>query len=69
MVPVLFGTNIRSEEVEKQFRKFLLTFKPVDTADNKDVPSYEYAKQLQLINETETYVLNLDCDHIYQFDK
>lgn len=28
-----------------------------------------YIEQLKLIKDTETYILDIDCDHIYQFSQ
>ena len=62
---VLWGTDINIEEIQVKFRNFLLNFSQDDSSP--DTPHY-----IQLLNEikqTEIYVLTVNCDHIYQFDR
>ena len=62
---VLWGTDINVDEIQVKFRNFLLNFSGDDSMS--DTPHY-----IQLLNEikqTEIYVLTVNCDHIYQFDR
>lgn len=65
---VLYGTNINSSEVQQKLRNFLTTF----TQMNDDEEDYQktpyYIELLKQIHETEMYILDVDCDHIYSFD-
>ena len=39
-----------------------------DAGDEQYTKPPFYIEQLRLIQDTEQYVLEIDCDHIYQFD-
>lgn len=62
---VLWGTDINVDEIQVKFRNFLLNYTEEDSMS--DTPNY-----IQLLNEirqTEIYVLTVNCDHIYLFDR
>ena len=62
---VLWGTDINVEEVQVKFKNFLLNFVDDDTMDERPL----YVQSLMEINATEIFVLNVNCDHIFQFDR
>jgi DNA replication licensing factor MCM4 len=62
---VLWGTDINIEEVQLKFKNFLLNFNEVDSVS--DTPYY--IQLLTEIKQTEIYVLSVNCDHIFQFEK
>lgn len=66
---VLWGTNINTNDVAAKMRNFINTFVVV----NEDVEDFTqapfYIEQLKQIRDTEIYMLDVDCDHIYQFDQ
>ena len=49
-------------------RNFLTTF--VDMSDDEEDFAKEpfYIAQLKIIHDTEMYILDVNCDHIFQFD-
>ena len=65
---VLYGTNINSSEVQQKLRNFLTTFVFMDENDEKFDQMPFYIEQLKQINETEQYILDVNCDHLYEFD-
>jgi DNA replication licensing factor MCM4 len=62
---VLWGTDINMEEVQARFKYFLLNF----TVEDSMTVSTPYVQLLNEIKQSEIYVLTVDCDHIYQFEK
>ena len=64
---VLYGTNINSSDVQNRLRSFLTNFvRPEDAEDFGKEPLY--VQKLREIHDTEQYILDIDCDHIYQHD-
>lgn len=65
---VLFGTNINTNEVQNKLRDFIVGFTDIDeNSDNYDIYPH-YIKQLKEIRDTQNYVLDVDCEHIFKFD-
>lgn len=64
---VLYGTNINSTEVQQKLRNFLTTFTQMGDDEDYGKAPY-YIELLKLIHETEQYILDVDCDHVYSFD-
>jgi DNA replication licensing factor MCM4 len=64
---VLYGTNINSSEVQQKLRNFLTTFIRVETEEDYGKEPF-YIERLREIHETEQYVLDVDCDHVFEFD-
>ena len=62
---VLWGTDINVDEIQVKFRNFLLNF----TGDDSMSDTPHYIQLLNEIKQTEIYVLTVNCDHIYQFDR
>ena len=62
---VLWGTDINIEEIQLKFKNFLLNFNDEDAM--ADTPYY--VQLLSEIKQTGIYVLSVNCDHIFQFDK
>lgn len=67
---VLYGTNINSNEVQQKLRNFLTTYMKLDDADDEAAYSRQpfYIERLQEIHETEQYILDVDCEHIFEYD-
>lgn len=62
---VLWGTDINVEEIQLKFKNFLLNFSEEDSMSENP----HYIQLLSEIKQTEIYVLTVNCDHIFQFDK
>jgi hypothetical protein len=70
---VLWGTNINANEVQSKLKNFINTFMEDQNDENDDqddnyLKAPYYVDQLKQIKEIEEYVLDVNCDHIYQFD-
>lgn len=66
---VLYGTNINSGEVQVKLRNFLTTYVVIDEeSENYDAMPF-YMEQLKTIYETQQYILDINCEHIYEFDQ
>jgi hypothetical protein len=70
---VLWGTNINTNDIQVKLRDFLLTFRPEDAdgemnldAENEDP---FYISQLRSCAETEEYTLDIDCTHLFTYNK
>lgn len=66
---VLYGTNINSNDVQNKLRSFLSTYVHMDENEEKFDQMPYYIEQLKIINETEQYILDVNCDHLYEFDQ
>ncbi len=64
---VLYGTNINSSEVQQKLRNFLTTFVKIESDDDYTKEPF-YIDRLREIHETEQYILDVDCDHVFEFD-
>lgn len=64
---VLYGTNINSSEVQQKLRNFLSTFVKVESEEDYSREPL-YIERLREIHETEQYILDVDCDHVFEFD-
>lgn len=68
MTQVVWGTNINTSDCQNRFKQFLTNYTlEKDRNDIRAVPYY--MSQLRLIQETEVYVLNLDCRHLKEQDE
>jgi DNA replication licensing factor MCM4 len=67
---VLYGTNINSTEVQQKLRNFLTTFTKIDENAGDDAFTKQpfYVEKLSEIHETENWILDVDCEHLYEFD-
>lgn len=65
---VLYGTNINSSEVQQKLRNFLTTFIQMNDDDEDFRRQPYYIELLKQIHETEIFILDVDCDHIFSFD-
>lgn len=65
---LIWGTTINTTDMQGKIRNFINTYTDVteDTEDFTKDPVY--VEQLKQIMETENYVLDLDCGHIYNYD-
>ena len=66
---VLYGTNINSNEVQTKLRNFIQTFVQIDENDERYDMAPFYMTALEQIKETEQYILDINCDHVYEFDQ
>ena len=66
---VLFGTNINSNEVQNKLKNFIQSFTQIDEDNDRFDAFPHYIEMLKHINETEQYVLDVNCEHIYEFDQ
>lgn len=58
---MLWGTDINVDDVQKEFKGFLMNF----TLNPDDISATTYyTQQLRDIQQTEDYVLNVDCEHL-----
>ena len=66
---LIWGTTINTNELQNKIRNFINTYMNVneDTEDFTKEPFY--VEQLKQIKETEIYVLDVDCDHVYSYDQ
>lgn len=65
---VLYGTNINSSDVQQKLRNFLTTFIKMDGDDEDFSRAPFYIERLKEIHETEQYILDVDCEHVFEFD-
>jgi DNA replication licensing factor MCM4 len=74
---ILWGTNINTNDLQARLKEFLTTFTIVNDEDQdlnmqEDANLYQephYISLLKQISETEDYTLDVDCDHIFQFNR
>ena len=75
---VLWGTNINTNDISNKLREFLTSYIPEMPDDAMDLGGDNgnerymqvpiYIQKLKQISETEEYTLDVDCDHIYQYN-
>jgi len=63
------GTNINVNEIQQKFRSFILNFQNLEDEQKMFDEKNYYVRELKNIIETEIYVINLNCDHVYRYDK
>ena len=74
---ILWGTNINTNDLQAKLKEFLTTYTIVNDEDQdlnmqEDANLYQephYITLLKQISETEEYTLDIDCDHIFQFNR
>jgi len=72
---VIWGTNINAGEVSNKLKNFIHTYVEMDDADDEADEDMQYEKKPYYIEkikenrEMEEYVLEVDCDHIWQYDR
>ena len=62
---LLYGTNLNDGDIQREFREFVLTFKP-EEEEEVSQDSY-YLQKVHQIRETEIYAMTLDCENLYQY--
>lgn len=65
---VLYGTNINSTDVQSKLRNFLTTYVKMEGDDDDYARQPFYIERLREIHETEQYILDVDCEHVHEFD-
>lgn len=66
---VLYGTNINSSDVQQKLRNFLTTFVKMEDDEEDYSRAPLYIEKLREIHETERYILDVDCEHVHEFDE
>mmetsp|Transcript_25750 Transcript_25750/g.32058 ORF Transcript_25750/g.32058 Transcript_25750/m.32058 type:complete len:152 (-) Transcript_25750:1949-2404(-) len=70
---VLWGTNINTNEVQTKLKNFINNFEEMKDDDDDDDEQYQrapyYIQKLQEVRELDGNVLDIDCDHVFQFDQ
>ena len=52
-----------------RIKNFFNTYVEMTDSDEDFTKAPFYIEQLKLIMETEQYILDVDCNHIYQYDQ
>lgn len=68
MTQVVWGTNINTSDCQNRFKQFLTNYTLPQNRNQLSAMPY-YMDQLRQIQETEQYVLNLDCRHLREHDE
>lgn len=70
---VIWGTNINASDVSSKLKNFIHTFVEMIDNDMDDDAQFErkpyYIEKLKESRQMEEYVLPVDCDHIWQYDR
>jgi DNA replication licensing factor MCM4 len=66
---VIWGTNINQTDIQMRMQNFINTFVLLDENEENFTKAPHYIEQLKVIQDTEQYILEIDCDHIYQYDQ
>ena len=75
---VLWGTNINTNDISTKLREFLISFQVELNDDDADLAQNDadrytqkpfYIQKLQQIAETEEFTLDVDCDHLFQYNE
>ena len=71
---MLWGTNINASEVQMKLKNFINNFEEIkDDDDDEDDQQYQkapyYIQKLKEVRELDGNVLEIDCDHVFQFDQ
>ena len=71
---VLWGTNINTKAVEMKLKNFINNFEEIkDDDDDEDDQQFQrapyYIQKLREVRELDGNVLDIDCDHVFQFDQ
>lgn len=66
---LIWGTTINTTEVQTKLRNFINTFVMLNDEDENYTQAPFYVEQLKQIKETEEYILDIDCDHVYEYDQ
>lgn len=74
-VQVMWGTDINAMELIHKFRSFITEFVITELDEEEKaeriytgIPNF-YVRQLKQMSEDDIYVLNLNCDHLLQFNQ
>lgn len=62
---VLWGTNINTNEIQLKMKSFINTFVDIKEDSDDFTQAPYYIDQLKNIKETEQYILDIDCEHVY----
>ena len=68
---VIWGTNINYNDLQIRIKNFLGSYIEIkDAEDEEDFTKLPYyVEQINQLFETETNTLEINCEHIYQFDE
>lgn len=65
---LIWGTTINTNELQNKIRNFINTYMDVTDETEDFTKEPFYVEQLKQIKETENYVLDVDCGHVYSYD-
>jgi DNA replication licensing factor MCM4 len=63
----IYGTDINTNDIQVRIKNFLMNFTLPEMEDDIGGLTY-YTNELKMCSETEEFSLNIDCDHLYNFD-
>jgi hypothetical protein len=73
---VLYGTNINPSDVQQKLKNFINTFVELDDNEDDEEQGDDqftkkpfYWERLQELREFEDSVLEVNCDHLFQYDQ
>ena len=70
---VLWGTNINTSDVQMKLKNFINNFEEIKDDDDDDDEAYQkapyYIQRLREVRELDGHCLDIDCDHVFQFDQ
>ena len=71
---VLWGTNINTSDVQMKLKNFINNFEEIkDDDDDDDDQQFQrapyYIEKLKEVRDLDGNVLDIDCDHVFQFDQ
>lgn len=62
---VIWGTNINLNDIQNKIKNFINTFVQMGEDEEDFTKAPYYIEQLKQVMETEQYVLDVNCDHIF----
>jgi DNA replication licensing factor MCM4 len=65
---VIWGTNINQNDVQSRMKNFINSYTIMDNDEDFNSKPI-YLQALQQCSETEEYILNIDCNHIWEYDQ
>ena len=71
---VLWGTNINTNDVQMKLKNFINNFEEIkEDSDDEDDQQFQrapfYIERLKEVRELDQHVLEIDCEHVWQFDQ
>jgi len=66
---VIWGTNINQNDLYMRIKNFINSFIVMNENEEDFTKLPYYIEQINQLIETESSILDIDCEHIYQFDQ